>query len=170
MKGQEGAITRAPNHSGGAKKSQHCHTYILQYSTFVSGRPQVRKQGRRTCILARAPSDLVTPMSIRRSISSRNPSTHFYVAKLRCRQTADSRTALAIAEAGFSFSFWRLVKSCVSNTFSTLHSYFYCCLSFYFQGHQALKNKLVKKDHFHTAQQQSRTANATAFVMAGQFI
>jgi len=30
-------------------------------------------------------------------VPSRNPSTHFYVAKLRCRQTADSRTSLAIA-------------------------------------------------------------------------
>jgi len=44
-KGQEGAITWAPNHSGGAeilrgaKKSQQCHTYILQYSTFAPGRP-----------------------------------------------------------------------------------------------------------------------------------
>jgi len=37
-----------------------------------------------------------------------------------------------------------------------LHSYFYCYLSFSFQGgHQTLKHKLVKKaDHFHTAQQQ----------------
>ena len=51
-------------------------------------------------------------------------------------------------ETGFSFSFWSLVKSWVSNTFSALHSYFYCCLSFSFQGgHQALKNKLVKKQN-----------------------
>ena len=43
-------------------------------------------------------------------------------------------------ENGFSFSFWRLAKSCVSYKFSILHSYFYCCLSFSFQGgHQALK-------------------------------
>jgi len=49
-------------------------------------------------------------------------------------------------ETGFSFSFWRLVKSCVSNKFSIVHSYFYCCLSFSFQGgQQTLKNKLVKK-------------------------
>jgi len=81
---------------GGAKKSQQCHTYILQYSTFASGRPQVRKWGRQTCILHRAPSNLVTPLSIWRLVPSRNPSTHFHVAKLRCRQTADSRTALAI--------------------------------------------------------------------------
>ena len=32
-----------------------------------------------------------------RLVPSRNPSTHFYVAKVRCRQTADLRTALAIA-------------------------------------------------------------------------
>ena len=43
-------------------------------------------------------------------------------------------------ETGFWFSFWRLVKSWVSNTFSILHSHFYCCLSFSFQGgHRALK-------------------------------
>ena len=72
MKGQGGAITRAPNHSGGAKKSQQCHTYILQYSTFASGRPQVRKWGRQTCILPRAPSNLVTPLSIWRLVPSRN--------------------------------------------------------------------------------------------------
>jgi len=35
--------------------------------------------------------------SVRRLVPSRNSSTHLYVAKLRCKQTADSRTALAIA-------------------------------------------------------------------------
>jgi len=97
MKGQGGAITWAPNHSGGAKKPQQCHTYILQYSTFASGRPQVRNWGRQNCFLPRAPSNLVTPLSIWRLVPSRNPFTQFYVAKLRCRQTANSRTALAIA-------------------------------------------------------------------------
>jgi len=87
----------ALKYCGGAKKSQQCHTYILQYSTFASGRSQVRKWGRRTCILLRAPSNLVTPMSIWRWLPSRNLSTHFYAAKLRCRQTVDSWTALAIA-------------------------------------------------------------------------
>jgi len=96
-RGQGGAITRAPNHSGGAKKSQQCHTYLLQYRTFVSGRPQVRKWGRQTYFLPRAPSNLVTPLSIWRLVASRNSSTHLPVAKLRCRQTTDSRTALAIA-------------------------------------------------------------------------
>jgi len=121
--------------------------------------------GRRTCILPRAPSNLVMPLSVWRSVPSRNPSTHFYVANLRCRQTADSRTALAIA-----LKLVRLVKSWVSKKFSTLHSYFYCCLSFSFQGHQALKNKLVKKQTiFIQYSSKSRTANATAFVKAGQF-
>jgi len=31
----------APNDCGGTKKSQQCHTYIFQYSTFASGRHQV---------------------------------------------------------------------------------------------------------------------------------
>jgi len=53
-----------PNDCGGAKKAQQCHTYILQYSTFDSGRPQVRKWGRQTCILPRAPSNLVATLSI----------------------------------------------------------------------------------------------------------
>jgi len=65
----------------GAKKSQLCHTYILQYSTFASGRPQVRKWGRRTCILPRAPSNLVTPLTIWRLVASRNPSIHFNETK-----------------------------------------------------------------------------------------
>ena len=76
----------ALNDYGGAKKSQQFHTYILQYSTFASGRPQVRKWGRQTCILPRALSNLVMPLSIWRSVPSRNPSTHFCVAKRRCRQ------------------------------------------------------------------------------------
>jgi len=106
MKGQGGAITWAPNHCGGAKKSQQCHTYLLQYSTFASRRPQVRKWGRQSCILHRASSHLVTPLSVWRLFPSRNPFTHFYVAKLRCRQTADPRTALAIAlKLGFRFHF-----------------------------------------------------------------
>jgi len=82
---------------GDAKMSQQCYTYILQYSTFASGRPQVWKWGRQTCFSPRAPSNLVTPLSIWRVVPSRNSSTHLYAAKLRCRQTADSRTALATA-------------------------------------------------------------------------
>ena len=35
----------APNDCGDAKRSQQCHTYILQYSTFASGSPQVRTRG-----------------------------------------------------------------------------------------------------------------------------
>jgi len=40
-----------PNHcgcrmvAGGAKKSQQCHKYFLQYSTFASERPQFRTRG-----------------------------------------------------------------------------------------------------------------------------
>jgi len=50
-----------------------------------------------------------------------------------------------------------------------LHSYFYHCLSFQC-GHQALKNKLVKQQTiFIQHSSKSRTANATAFVKAGQF-
>jgi len=41
--------------------------------------------------------------------------------------------------------------------FSTLHSYFYCCLSFSLQGgHQALKNKLVKNRPFSYSKAGSR--------------
>ena len=46
--GKGGTIPRAPNHCGGrmtagdAEKSQQCHKYFLQYSTFASARPQVR--------------------------------------------------------------------------------------------------------------------------------
>ena len=71
-------------------------------------------------------------------------------------------------ETDFSFSFWRLVKYWVNNTFSTLHSYFYCCRSFSFQGgHQALKNKRVKNQTiFIQHSSKLRTANATAFVKA----
>ena len=87
----------APNDCVSSKMCQQYHTYILQYSTFVSGRPQVRKWGRQTCFLPRTPSNLVTPLSIWILVASRNSSTHLHVTKLRCRQTADWRTALAIA-------------------------------------------------------------------------
>jgi len=62
-------IPRVPNHAGGrqmtagdAEKSQQSHKYFLQYSTFATGRPQVRKWGRQTCFLPRAPSNLVAPL------------------------------------------------------------------------------------------------------------
>jgi len=60
--GQGGAIPRAPNHYGGAEKSQQCHMYFLQYSIFASERPQVRTWGRKICFLPRAPSNLVTSL------------------------------------------------------------------------------------------------------------
>jgi len=37
----------------GAEKSQQCHKYFPQYSTFASERPQVRTLGRQTCFLPR---------------------------------------------------------------------------------------------------------------------
>jgi len=43
---------------GGAENSQQCHKYFLQYNTFTSERAQVRKWGRQTCFLTRAPSKL----------------------------------------------------------------------------------------------------------------
>jgi len=46
----------------GAEKSQQCHKYFLQCSTFTSERSQVRTWGRQTCFLPRAPSNLVTPL------------------------------------------------------------------------------------------------------------
>jgi len=65
--------------------------------------------GAPACFLLRTPFILVTPLSIRRLVPSRNSFTHFYVAKLRCRQTADSRTALATALKLVSrFQFGRL--------------------------------------------------------------
>jgi len=53
--------------AGGAEKSQQCHKYFLQYSTFTSERPQFRTWGRQTCFLPRAPSNLVTPLLTRSS-------------------------------------------------------------------------------------------------------
>jgi len=37
---------------------------VLQYTTFASGRPQVRTCGRQTCFSPRAPSNLVTPLTV----------------------------------------------------------------------------------------------------------
>jgi len=49
--------------AGDTEKSQQCHKYFLQYSTFASERPQVQTWGRQTCFLPRAPSNLVAPLS-----------------------------------------------------------------------------------------------------------
>ena len=38
--------------------------YILQYSAFASGRPQVRKWGHQTCFLPREPSNFVTTLAV----------------------------------------------------------------------------------------------------------
>jgi len=48
--------------AGGAEKSQQCHKYFLQYSTFASERPLVRTWGRQTCFLPVAPFNLATPL------------------------------------------------------------------------------------------------------------
>ena len=51
--------------AGGTIKSQQCHMYFLQYSTFASERPQVRTRGRQTSFLPQAPCDVnrVTPLT-----------------------------------------------------------------------------------------------------------
>jgi len=49
----------------GAEKAQQCHKNFLQYSTFASEKPQIRKglRGRQTCLLSRAPSNLVASLA-----------------------------------------------------------------------------------------------------------
>jgi len=131
----------ALKYCGDAKKSQQCHTYILQDSTFASERPQVPKWGRQTCtgrhLTSLHPINLEIS-SVKKSIQS----------LLCCKTTMQTNCGLTNCtgnspEAGFSFSLWRLVKYLVNNKFFTLHSYFYCCLSFSFQGgHQALSINL----------------------------
>jgi len=154
MRGQKDTITRAPNHSGGAEigycgctKWLRGHQKIptmthvpssIQYICFqkTSG----SKMGSSTCILLRAPSNLYAPVNL--EISSVKKPIH---TLLCCKPTMQTNIGLTNCtgnspETVFLFSFWRLVKSWVSNKFSTLHSYFYCCLSFSFQdGHQTFK-------------------------------
>ena len=153
---------------------QQCHTYILQYSTFASGRPQVRKWGRQTCFLPRATSNLVTHLSIWRFVPSRNSSTHLYAAKLRCRQTADSRTALAIAlKLFFRFHFGRL------QNLESVISFPYCIpilllpflfLSRWSSGIKEINLYKNRPSSFSTAAcRELRWSNATVFAKAGQF-
>ena len=52
----------------GDPKAPTMSKYFLQYSTFASEIPQVRTQGRQTCLLPRAPSNLVTSLVIAQSI------------------------------------------------------------------------------------------------------
>jgi len=59
---ERGTIIQARNYCGVVEKSQQCHKYFFQYSTFASERPQVRIWGRQTCFLPRAPSNLVMPL------------------------------------------------------------------------------------------------------------
>ena len=55
---------QCPGHriTGCAEKSQQCLKYFIQYSTFTPKRPYVRTWGRQTCYLARAPSNVGTPL------------------------------------------------------------------------------------------------------------
>ena len=55
-------VTRGHN-SPGAEKSQQCHKYFRQNSTFASERTQVRTWGRQTCSMPRAPCNLGTPLA-----------------------------------------------------------------------------------------------------------
>jgi len=60
--GKGGAFPRRRITARDAEKSQQRHKYFLQYSTFASKKPQVRKWRRQTCFLPQAPSNLVTPL------------------------------------------------------------------------------------------------------------
>jgi len=42
---QRGTMPRVPSHWGSPQKSQQCHKYLLQYSTFASERPKVSTSG-----------------------------------------------------------------------------------------------------------------------------
>jgi len=57
--GRAESLRVVPNHyweclmtAWGAEKSQHCHKYFLQYSTFTSERPQIRIWEGQTCFLS----------------------------------------------------------------------------------------------------------------------
>jgi len=124
----------------GAPKSPNKH--FLQYSTFASER---KTSGSNMW----APNLLLAPEAIYPRYAPVNqeisPGKKLIHSLLCCKTTMQTNCGLTnhtgnSPENGFSFSFWRLVKSCVSYKFSILYSYFYCCLSSSFQGgHQALK-------------------------------
>ena len=113
--GQGGAITRAPNNCGGrqmtawgVEKSQQCHKYFLQYSTFASERPQVRTWERQNCFLPWAPPNHVTPPGIGQTIYfsfiNRNVSikqvlfTCFILFAISCLQTEESSQSISIQQ------------------------------------------------------------------------
>ena len=116
-------IMGTPNHCGVAEKSKNVTSTFFN-SRIASERPQVRNWGRQTSFLTRSPSNLVTPL------------VQIYCGLRNCTGN--------IPETVLSFSFRKLLKSCVSYTFSILHSYFHCCLPF-----EAVirhwRNNLVKK-------------------------
>jgi len=63
-KGKRGHFTRELDHCRGVAKYQQRHKYFLQYSAFPSERHQARTQGRQTCFLPRAPSNLLMPLGV----------------------------------------------------------------------------------------------------------
>ena len=123
--------------------------------------------------LAELPSKLIRQTLVL-TFSSVKESIH---SLLCCKITMQTNCGLTnftgnSPETGFSFSFWRLVNiESVIVSFPHCIPIFAAAFPFSFQGgHQALKNKLVKKQTIFIQQgSQSRTANATAFVKAGQF-
>jgi len=48
--------------AGGAEKSQQCHKYFFQYTTFASERAQVRTPGAKLAFCPAGPANLVTPL------------------------------------------------------------------------------------------------------------
>ena len=124
----------------GAEKSQQCHKYFLQCSTFTSERSQVRTWGRQTCFLPRAPSNLVTPL------------LHWHGS---------------IPETGFWLC--KLPKSCVSYKFS-IAFLLYCLLLFLSKLPSSITNELVKNICTQLSDKSRTVlTKATAFVIAEQF-
>jgi len=62
--GARGAQCPGRRIAGGAKMSQQCRKYFLQYRTFTSKRLQVRTWGRQTCFFPRTPSNVSTPLTV----------------------------------------------------------------------------------------------------------
>jgi len=58
----------AANDCGRRQKVLKMSKYLFQYSTFASERPQVRTWGHQTFFLPRAPSNLVTPLVVAKTL------------------------------------------------------------------------------------------------------
>jgi len=54
----------ALNHCGGRRKVPTMSQVLSSIHTFASERPHIRTLGHQTCILPRAPSNLVTPLVV----------------------------------------------------------------------------------------------------------